>query len=533
MAELQAFGGAAFEPKLGDVTLELRGRSLKPEHVTSPWLPEYRAGEHLLVLSNAAVVNLNPETRKPRWSADSPDGMQLGWLAANRDVAWLQGFREEASRLRSEPDTKLRGLDVKSGKWLPPMRIPGAEKGEVVVAALATNESLVALSTILENIDQWSQRMTSYRVTYFALPAGEKVWSQSFRAAEQAERPSATLWAPRMPNQAQPSVRLLSWLNGDLLACAGARQDLHCLERKSGRRLWSVERVWEFERGFIGPSVWSHFISRHGVDGIPWEKSNVDAEASKQFDGRWKCSIVGGPVVAPRTPAERGEPAGTSIFVAVAKGPAEGPRGTWGSYLSDCVVYELNGEGQPVSMANLPRMVNGWQVRADADGVIWGCQNNAMIRLHASDHGWQIGGGPGGPDMLAKVDWYRELSAADPKAWLVADKSGDPLAYGRSRAFRVVAGGYVQQRSERLYHFPLSAIDYATGLAEPLTLHVPLTDTVPPPETNVSSVNGHLRAIGPYLLAITALNADHDSLAITLGMEKWSGTAIFNLTAFK
>ena len=61
--------------------------------------------------------------------------------------------------------------------------------------------------------------------------------------------------------------------------------------------------------------------------------------------------LVAGPIAVPLQ-FERDNDT-HSIFLAVARGPAK----PWAGYLSDCIVYEFNDGGKPVSMATLPFMI--------------------------------------------------------------------------------------------------------------------------------------------------------------------------------
>jgi ankyrin repeat protein len=128
----------------------------------------------------------------------------------------------------------------------------------------------------------------------------------------------------------------------------------------------------------------------------------------------------------------------------------------------------------------------------------------------------------------------RRVAQAPPHAWLVADRAGDPVAFGKTHAFCLPSGGYVWRRGDSVYHFPLSAVDLQTGSEQRCVLHVPFKRKLPAPTTNFSSRTSRtgqaIRARGPYLLAVTHLRLDSNTLQITLGMEKWSATAHFDLS---
>ena len=108
------------------------------------------------------------------------------------------------------------------------------------------------------------------------------------------------LWGIPRPQYADSAIRHLTWLDDRLLVCAEAMQPILCLNGDTGSEIWRLERLWEFQRGFIGPSVWSHFISRYGIEGSGSEETYI--ENSRQY----QCALVAGPVAVPLSVPRRG-----------------------------------------------------------------------------------------------------------------------------------------------------------------------------------------------------------------------------------
>jgi hypothetical protein len=321
---------------------------------------------------------------------------------------------------------KIKRLDLHSGKWLTDLEIPREEKETIILETRAWTNGIIVLSAGIDR-DDWSRgSLRTYRLSCFAEPAGATNWSKSFQAEPEAGPPSAFLLSGPLPSESIPNIRHISLLDGgEVLVCAGPRQAIMHIDRGTGVIQWSIGRIWEFERGFTGPSNWQHFISRFGDIDQRW-KDHEDSGASKAFEKEWTCQIVGGPIVLKaKRSKEWSRPDDTRIFVAVSKAQSEGTRGHWERYLSDCVVYEFEGQGKPVSMVNLPRMVIGSQTITESNAVVWGLQNNAVARLEVSDN---YNSGFFG-DLLTRVSWYKELPTADPEAWLVTGKMGEPTAF--------------------------------------------------------------------------------------------------------
>ena len=256
--------------------------------------------------------------------------------------------------------------------------------------------------------------------------------SKRFEAAGRLPYTAGYLLAARRPEVTRHAVQPLTWLDGNLVVCAGPRLDdvLLCLSGADGAKKWQIARIWEYERGFIGPSVWSHFISRRGED-----RDEKKPPPKKEPDKLQ--SIVAGPIVV-KAPAGAAGGFGAGrescLFVAVAKGPMQ-----WGTYLSECTIYELGTDGRSITMTSA-RMVLGGQHEVVDAGIVWACQGGGFLRLAASNGNDRIRMGPGGPDCLTTIDWYRQLPKSSPKAWLGSDPAGDPIAMGAGKAFRVRTG---------------------------------------------------------------------------------------------
>jgi hypothetical protein len=348
------------------------------------------------------------------------------------------------------------------------------------------------------------------------------LWSSTFASKGQRPSPSVFLWASSRPNYATSSIQHLAALGERILVCAEDTQDILCLERNTGKEAWRLERVWEYQRGFIGPSVWSHFLSRFGLESTQLKDQSSDEVrlARDAFDKQFACAIVAGPLVVHR---ERN--VGVShdrIFVGVSKGPV----GPYSGYLSDCVVYELNERGTPIAIIRLPEMIEGNSFCVIDDGIIWKCQNQAMVRIGLSEERASFVSGPGSTDGVGKINWYRQLDAKKQSAWLVSGWMNIPIAFGKS-TFRLPAGGYITKRTDRIFHFPLAIMDLKTGLERDLTLAVPFRGEVPDPETNFCSEvqrNGETRwsTLGPYVLAISEMSLEGDRLRIGLESGDWS-----------
>jgi Fe-S cluster biogenesis protein NfuA len=184
-------------------------------------------------------------------------------------------------------------------------------------------------------------------------------------------------------------------------------------------------------------------------------------------------------------------------------------------------------------MLKLPQMVRGSEFSVDQDGIVWHCQNDSFLRIAISKLDRFDFGGPGGRDCLARMPWFHQMTPPEQAGWLVAGKSGDPAAFGHGFAYCQPAGGFITEAENAVYNFPLRALELGSGQTHSLLLRVPFLGKLPERETNLSTTREGgkttIRTFGPHVLAVTGLRADGNRLEITLGMENWSGTVIYDL----
>jgi hypothetical protein len=524
------------EPDLQQARLMIAAESLKPTRISRPWTEEHAAGNYRVSVGNSKIVVSQAENIEQAWSAVSPDGNHLQWLTGHGGIAYFQAYKvDDHERFAQYVDPlEIRRLDLKERRWLDPLRVKdqdqAAHDSSEVLAALADNHRVVVLETVVETkTAKNADHVSMYTVRSYGHGESKARWTRSFTMAEPRLYTGGHLWAPRGPNYAASNVNHLSWLGDRLLVCAEAKQPILCLNRETGAPLWTCERIWEYERGFIGPSVWSHYIDRFGIETMFHDQDGARvASARREFTRQVKCSIVGGPIAVPLTFNRDGNT--HSIFVAVSREPDR----AFSGYLADCLVYELNDQGKPISMVTLPQSVYGAHFQLVRDGLVWQGQNDSLAMLCASRHSPNIGFGPGGSDLQTRIGWFRQISQDEQSGWLVADRAGDPIAFNRTNAVRLPAGGFVAAKDDRVYQFPISIVDLNTGIEKSITLRVPFHGELRTPATNYSETrlphgSPSFHTMGPYKLAITHLELLESRLQIVLGMEEWTGSLDFDI----
>jgi hypothetical protein len=521
-------------PELAQCTLEIGRQIFKPIHTDSPWYREERVGDYRIRIVKDQVLAIREADRQPIWNVKSSKGQYLQWLTRDGEIGYLVGYEVdgEGRFTRYAAPLRVRRLDLKIGRWLPdlPIEAPNERKVQSILAILARDHYVMVLSALVKasaSADQ-EKPVSDYQVTCFRDGKASPRWSKSFPVATERPGPGVYLWAPRKPDYAVSILNHLAWLGDRLLVCPEAMHPLLCLNRDTGANIWQLDRPWEFERGFIGPSVWSHYLGRFRLEQTFHDNPKDSDRARQDFDKQFTCALVGGPVVVPISPENKTDE--YRFFLAVSKGPASHLSG----YISDCILYEFNKQGKPVSLLKLPQMVSGSQVHLLKVGIVWKCQNQSFFKVVPSPHEMRIGMGPGGPDLLTRMPWFRQLTRTHPEGWLVADRSGDPLAFSDAHAFCLPAGGFVGHQNKSIYHFPLTVLDLQTGVEHSSLLHVPFKSELPRPKANYSedqTADGRqvIHAFGPYLLGVSGLRVDGKTLEITLGMENWSAVLAFDI----
>lgn len=268
------------KPQFDRSTLEMDGRVIHPLGIRLPASPEYRAGARRFLVRGDTVEELGVKgdlkVDRPTWSVKSPDGYGLNLLAISGNTAFFVAFgpMDEKRGAEAETPPQLRRLDLASRQWKPPLAVPVVKRldtqRDAIVSALADGDRLAVLTEQSEPDEILRNRkLTGYRLSFFRGAADEPAWSQTFESGGSRPEPGVHVMAAVMPDYAGSDLQRLAWLDDGLLVCAGEKEDLIHFD-VTGKIRWRVPRIWEFSRGFIGPSVWSHYIARFGTE--DWDR---------------------------------------------------------------------------------------------------------------------------------------------------------------------------------------------------------------------------------------------------------------------
>ncbi len=432
-------------------------------------------------------------------------------LCADGTLAW---FRPEAAPLELWP------VALADGKRLEPWKLDDAAlgldpattgQGEVVAAACDAGRLFV------ERVDA-----TARHIVRLEPKLGSRMWVHTLPRSVVEEPAEAVLLAPMGTPAARGDLNPFTPLGRTLVLASGPTEPLLALDAETGKELWRIERLWEFERGYVGPSVWQHHVGRFGAFTFSADEPESDTVKSRRAEFEQRCvgKLGWGPFAIERDGWHR-----ERALLVVA---TTAPRDEWPDQREQAWLYEVSEHGQVVSVAALPRRPQGSACAAFGDRVVVACTKGTFACLG----GTRVDSGdfPGsGPDAIARIVWFRELEAPPTKAWLASDPARDALAFSPRLVVRATDGGRIERVDDRQVRFPLALLDPSNGNVREAELRVPFVGEIKRPPTNLSSDGTTTRTSGPRGLGVTSLVIVDGKLQVGIANEKQSWPVTFAL----
>ena len=444
------------------------------------------------------------------------------WVLAkvHKGIAYFSALRSDD--WAKNDVARIRCLDLEKSAWRDELEFEfDPNLHSEIVETYVDDDYFIVVAVLMKKKNSSSNSPESFWVGCFEIGKAKTHWAESFAAEKTRSSPGVYLWSSSNPDYADAGLRVFSRFDDRLLFCPEGKQPIRYLNINTGTELWACDRVWEFQRGFIGPSVWQHYIGRLRVDegfGVAEEDNPKLVNAKKKFDENFECSIIGGPAIVRLAKNGDNSLGGQRIFVAVSKQP----KTTLGGYLGESIVYELNDGGKVISTTNLPRLVNGSNFRVDETGVIWKCQGDQLVRLEASDDSVRIGMGPGGFDCQTSVPWVRTISGKCGRSnvWLSAGTACRSTVMLKRFLVSVIEGGFIKKKGDTVYQFPISVTDLQGGGQKDLLVKVPFSTPISAPLQNYKRTHDRYQTSGAYKLAITSFSLSDDRLQVVLGSRE-------------
>ncbi len=529
---------------LSRATLAVGTKELRPLRIADRWPVEHRIGELLIRIKADKIECVEIATGKTRWQSQSEAGPKTCWLGAEAGVL-LVGRSNDGDEHRTREPLAVHRLRLRDGAHLKPLLVPLTEAERKAISHVTTvfgdAHGLLVLSTTEKEHSPENQQM-SYRVTRFREETTDVVWSTIYPSGGSLPFPQAILLGSRGPGRTKDAIRGFSKLGESVLVCGGPLEDLIAINPLDGKVVWRVPRIWEFRRGFIGPSVWSYFLGRYGFQERDVETAALTLEQlrvrNKAGTNGWTAesyfpeikaavtearsrvesqpsSIFAGPVVVqlPKNVVDDGPKNQPEfrIFVAVARCDGK----DWPDYRSDCIVYELDQQGRVIGTLTLPRFVEGGDCTVQRGTVVWFCQEDGLAKLTPSPE-------QGTRDLIVDLDWRVHRFKERENVWLQKWSCRVSVAFAGNSMLRLREGGYVETPESKMIRLPICVADLSREAEQPLTLNVPFEGKICIDQNNYShtvSPEGDRWKVGSFPLSIEGIEIVGDRLILTIETE--------------
>lgn len=461
-----------FKPELQTAELVLGEHTFKPVHVVSPARPSLAAGGVAICRDDSDLVAKKADATDA-WRISPPANWHQSVLATDPSCVYLlrwpdpkhapDGYSGERAVARVALET---GKPLESLELFQEPQQPSKDQFEII--SVLADKDLVAVlgKRWREEEAKDDLQPQTLRVSLYRQGRSKPEWTRDLESDDRKYGVQMGVSAARNPVGAGCGITPLTRLDEDLLVCATSTAPLMRLSGKDGRTIWEIPRVWEFKRGFVGPSVWQHYMTRCIADG--------DEGGRKAFYSQNSCWNAAGPAVVHEVIAGHD----SYVFFAVGIASKRGWDACLEEYTADCVVFEISGRGEVTARLTMPRFVSGGQFQQVEGSLVWAGPEHTLSRITPIRFSGVTGMGPGGPDCVGQLDWFRAYP--EPVRWarLMTGQWSDPFVTSGKTAIRFAGSGYVKDNERALYHFPVRIFDLENGADSLVDLRVRLSQAI-------------------------------------------------------
>ena len=494
------------------------GGELAPVARWSGPTPEWSDGSTLVAVNGADVTATSADSGQMLWQARQPDGRRLRALQLHDHHLLLCRLPVRAGDGWDFTGcAEVLRLDTRNGAWAERLTVAGTDPLLVSGVALDGERLFVARHRWAASAEGgWAP--SGLVITAHAGP--RTLWTRTWPCLPPQPGPGAFLLTKQQPVTAPETVEPCRVWGDALVVCPGPSSPLFTVAAADGADRWTLERIWEYDRDFIGPSVWCHTMRRFGrdksheawqragtktVNVTPEDKALVDAQIPlviadwrQAFDRDHVAWIAGGPWVVAR-PAEHGRRQDDALLIAVAIAPRHG----FVRNLARVRLYDLSKQGEPLALIDLPRPVDQAQVLPGT--LAFSVRPGGAGAVRTFPHDGPRGGMGGGPDCLLALAWYGEAETTPADAWLQT-QAMPAMTLGERHAIIPCDGGAVLREGESVLVSALQVVTLADGARQRWRLHLPLGTAPTLPTTNYrrfSRADGSLGTI-----SLTGISSD-------------------------
>ncbi len=525
-------------PGADDIVLRTPNGAITPDCDWYGEIPELRHGSQWLSVRGPHVF-ARDQRGILQWQVKDPSGRDLVAIIIWQDTLLLHRqpvMDNSTGRWDFSGCGEVLRIGLLTGSWLPPLPLDTDAKESLLVAdAISAGDRLLVSRSLWITPPKDEQFCSALEVT--SLQGTKAIWCRRWPCGKSIPQPDAFLLTGIQPVSAEGGPRPCTPCGDMVLICPGSTSALFAVALANGTDRWTLDRVWEYDRNFIGPSVWSHEIRRFGTE-TKWlafqragtktvnvtqeDKAKVDAEEVKviaelhqDFDQHHMAWINGGPWVMEHAVRDVQEPA-ILLSVAIA------PQHPFARNLARERIFQINQRGEPENLADLPRVMSsppcihdGALCFAAAPGGVGAFRVFPSAGHLSAEFELRR-------DCLLPLIWYHETADERADSWLQGTWR-PAQAIGAGIALEPLDDGTVSDPTARLLVHHLRCTDLSTGTGAQWILEVQLPSPVAVPATNFEEFQrrdgskAYAVALPDQVHSLTSLQILDDRLVITLG----------------
>jgi len=430
------------------------------------------------------------------------------FLAADHRVIYLAAPHSlTASEEDKTKGSQILRLDLKTGVWLRPIVLAEVGKVDTRLAGMAIKDGKIALLVTRYKPPYSPDEISRYELRVLNSATGDIQWSAEIPGKAEFY----SFW------HIADGIKTVQWAKDNVVVCANQSAPILSFT-SNGTLAWRLDRPWEFERGYIGPSSFTFYLARTGMEKrYAFEHPDLTKESPENKSIRGQ--IVAGPIWVPNTGKSADltqKPMTGRLVVAIGRGPARGST-------ENCILFEISEQGNPITCTTMPFFVDQGNWQSFLDGIVFPASNGAMLRLRSSTPAASMIQGPfGHRDLTARIDWLIQDAPPEAEERLnlhLCSSEGprdDVVTYTHTKAIRASEGWYCDTLKKAPVTFPIQIVDLTTGMRSACTFTIPLSMAIPRPTTGFTETGGSFSTMTPYLVQIFRLEARGHNLRIFL-----------------
>jgi hypothetical protein len=416
--------------------LVFRGKDFAPVQTWVGVPPLFCEGSVLIAVDGADVIATDANSGLMLWKAHEPHDRPLQAFICHDHQLLLSccpATSDQGKNWDFHGCADILRLDLAHGAWLPPLASGSDPNEPLMVSSVVERSDQLVVSRNLWVKTPWEMTTSALEVSVFT--QSKTIWTRRWSCEKSIPPPGALLLGNLQPTTSIDHPIPCTPCGDGLLIIPGPTSALICVNANDGKDRWSIDHLWEFDRDFIGPSVWSHEVRRFGrdareeawrragtetIDVTPQDKAKVDAKIP-EVTADWRAAfeserigwISGGPWLV-HHPSNRGAHASDEILIAVALAPHH----PFARNLVQSRIFDIGDNGTVTALIDTPRMIDSNHTFS-ANGLLCFAGNpcGAGALRPLPDPGFHVMG-PGGSDCLISLTWYREPDSAPADAWL-------------------------------------------------------------------------------------------------------------------